>query len=327
MSRVLASRTGIVYALRDPRTNAIRYIGASSFSAEERLKGHLDLATRRAAMPNGMTDLLEWILSLKRDGLSPIAEALAGPMPIDEVRAAEYSIMLEHIASGADLLNVITSRPSYSCGSGRRAVDATPEIVRGERPAGPIGIALHGDARDSRDCLECRSEMVGRRETYRMPLAGGWSAIVENVMVYRCRACGDYEVEFEKLSGLMRALVVAVLRKPARLAGVEVTFLRNHLGLTGRELARTLGVSPAALSRWEQDKDPIGGISDRALRMLVALEKGIWGEGDEDFKRLDVAAIEGGDGRPVKQLMAKIGPGGEWQAVTSRGMTVTGHAA
>jgi putative zinc finger/helix-turn-helix YgiT family protein len=148
--------------------------------------------------------------------------------------------------------------------------------------------------------------MAGHRENYRETLAGSWSVVIEDVMVHRCAACGNYEVTFERLSPLYRALARAVVLKPSRLAGEEVTFLRNHLGLTGRELARTLGVSPAALSRWEQGKDPIGGTSDRALRLVVGLEPPMRGA----LTRESLAAIEGGNGEPL-QLVASL-RAGEW---------------
>lgn len=156
-------------------------------------------------------------------------------------------------------------------------------------------------------CAECGGETRGARENFRYTLAGGWAATVEGVLVHRCQKCGAYEVAIEKLSPLQRAIVRAVILKPHRLAGEEIAFLRHHLGLTGRELARTMGVTPAALSRWEQNRDPIGGVSDRALRMLVALD-----DPGNVLTRESLSAIEGGDGKPMRIVVSM--KKGEWQA-------------
>jgi DNA-binding transcriptional regulator YiaG len=155
-------------------------------------------------------------------------------------------------------------------------------------------------------CSECGGQMAGRRENFRYGLAADWEATVKDVMVHRCGACGNYEVTVEKLSPLHRALVMAVLRKPGRLAAVEVTFLRAHMGIAGRELARTLGVTPQALSTWESGKHPIGEVPDRALRLVVALEPGLAGT----VTRVSLAAIGGEEAEPL-QLVASLRDG-EW---------------
>ena len=74
---------------------------------------------------------------------------------------------------------------------------------------------------------------------------------------------------------LMRALALAVIRKPYRLRGEEVRFLRKFLRMTGEELPRLLHVDKTTLSKWEHSEDPVGDQSDRLLR-LIALG---WGPG------------------------------------------------
>jgi DNA-binding transcriptional regulator YiaG len=73
------------------------------------------------------------------------------------------------------------------------------------------------------------------------------------------------------VTALHRAIAHAVIRKRARLAGVEIRFLRKYLGLSGVDFARHIGVDPSTVSTWENDKDPIGPTSDRALRLMVAV--------------------------------------------------------
>jgi DNA-binding transcriptional regulator YiaG len=69
---------------------------------------------------------------------------------------------------------------------------------------------------------------------------------------------------------LHRAIGLVVVRKPARLTGAEVRFLRKLLGYSGADFARHIGVDPTVVSKWENDQQPIGEQSDRLLRMMVA---------------------------------------------------------
>ena len=60
-----------IYALIDPRNNAIRYIGATCIGIEKRLKYHLGEAKRHDG-----THLWRWLRVLINLGLSPLATKL-----------------------------------------------------------------------------------------------------------------------------------------------------------------------------------------------------------------------------------------------------------
>jgi len=85
-----------------------------------------------------------------------------------------------------------------------------------------------------------------------------------------CGNCGEGEVLISAMGPLYFAVVRALIRKPTRLAGTEIVFLRKLLGFNSTDLARTLGVSLTTVSRWEHDTNPIDGGYDRALRLLGA---------------------------------------------------------
>ncbi len=148
--------------------------------------------------------------------------------------------------------------------------------------------------------------MKAAREHFRYTLAGGWAATITDALVHRCQKCGAYTVTLSRQSQLQRAIARAVVNKGYRLAPEEITFLRIHLGLSGRDLARTLGVTSAALSRWENGKDPIGPVSDRLLKALLALlDLGV-----DALSREAIAAIEDGDGQPMRITLRS--DDGEW---------------
>lgn len=59
------------------------------------------------------------------------------------------------------------------------------------------------------------------------------------------------------------------------LTGAEIRVLRNVLGWTAVELAAHLGVSSSQVSRWENDREPIGPVADRMVRAILALREGM----------------------------------------------------
>jgi putative transcriptional regulator len=143
---------------------------------------------------------------------------------------------------------------------------------------------------------------------YKMPLAGGkWFATIEGAELTYCPDCGGHGVGFQKLGPMMRAIAAAVVRKPTRLAPEEIRFLRDHLGYTGRDLARLLGVGPSSVSRWENGKEPIGPVPDRLLRTLEVLRDGVEGF---DVQALGTIGDEAGAPMRLRVRMKD----GQWRA-------------
>jgi transcriptional regulator with XRE-family HTH domain len=64
-----------------------------------------------------------------------------------------------------------------------------------------------------------------------------------------------------------------IVEQAVRLMGEEVRFLRTYLGLRSVDFARIMGVTKECVSRWENEKEQIGGTADRLLRMLVVQQK------------------------------------------------------
>lgn len=120
-------------------------------------------------------------------------------------------------------------------------------------------------------CMNCGHTMTTKREN--VPYTALPGTVLVGVEVSRCPNCGEYEVAIPAIDELNRVLAEAVIRKPGKLNGGEVRFLRSYLGLSGADLAKTIGSDPATISRWESDKQPIGHHSDLLLRAMVALDK------------------------------------------------------
>jgi putative zinc finger/helix-turn-helix YgiT family protein len=118
-----------------------------------------------------------------------------------------------------------------------------------------------------RTCFECKGVAEGRRENYTYSECGLKNVVLKNVMVHRCRRCGSECVDIPNMDGLHRTLALGVLCKRSLLSADEIRFLRGVAGFTATELSRSLGVTKAAVSRWENGAK-IGGQSDRGVRLI-----------------------------------------------------------
>ncbi|MEU8243365.1 hypothetical protein AB0C07_34355 [Actinoplanes missouriensis] len=89
---------GIVYALRDPRTNRIRNVGTTKTTLAIRLARHL------ANPPSA--DVAAWLADLKAAGLKPAIESLRSDIPIGDLLTTEKAEIRSHVLAGDDLINI-----------------------------------------------------------------------------------------------------------------------------------------------------------------------------------------------------------------------------
>lgn len=101
-----------IYALRDPRTGAIRYIGKAN-DAQARLRTHIRDARRRN------TPVYAWVRKLAGIGLVPVVEVLE---KTENWQEAECRLIAVSRARGDDLLNVAPGGDQPEC----------PDSVRSE---------------------------------------------------------------------------------------------------------------------------------------------------------------------------------------------------
>ena len=65
-------------------------------------------------------------------------------------------------------------------------------------------------------------------------------------------------------------IAFGLIKRPRRLSGSEVRFLRKHAGLPARQFARLLGVTPEHLSRVENGHtQAFGKPTDRLIRAIT----------------------------------------------------------
>lgn len=129
--------------------------------------------------------------------------------------------------------------------------------------------------------------------------------IVDGLEHVTCSTCGDLGTGFPRAMELGRLVVGAIVGKRHRLAPNEVSFLRGASGLRGHELAETLGVTPAQVSRWETGRMPISALADRLLRVIAS---SVW-----ELEMPVLKGIDGSHGEPVR-LRVERGPKG-WRVL------------
>ncbi|MFS8071613.1 MAG: helix-turn-helix domain-containing protein [Byssovorax sp.] len=122
-------------------------------------------------------------------------------------------------------------------------------------------------------CIECGKDMETRHED--RALDDLPEVTIADVAIEHCPACGATEEVWPEMEPMYRALAAAIIAKPHRLTGAEVRVLRNVLGWTAVEIAAHLGVSSSQVSRWENDREPVGPTADRMLRAILALREGM----------------------------------------------------
>jgi DNA-binding transcriptional regulator YiaG len=117
--------------------------------------------------------------------------------------------------------------------------------------------------------MRCGSDIRVKRQDHPYEPTKGLRVVLKGVEIHCCVGCDDIEVAIPRILDLHRAISLAIIRKPSRLLGAEIRYLRKWLGWSGQDFAARIGVTRETASRWENDREAIGPSADRALRLLV----------------------------------------------------------
>lgn len=121
----------------------------------------------------------------------------------------------------------------------------------------------------TRRCTECGEPQRQERQTIEYPESGLTNVQLVNVPVWVCR--NDHEeIEIPAVTQLHELLAHSIIRKPARLTGPEIKFLRRRIGIQAKDLAERIGLTPVALSRFETGKHRVSRRIDLLLKLSAA---------------------------------------------------------
>lgn len=93
------------------------------------------------------------------------------------------------------------------------------------------------------------------------------NVVLTGITIYKC-SCGEKMPEIKNIDGLHKVIANALVKKKTPLSGKEVRFLRKQMGLSAKELAGVLDVTPVTVSRWENESESLGVANDKLIRML-----------------------------------------------------------
>jgi len=99
----------------------------------------------------------------------------------------------------------------------------------------------------------------------------GLRAIVEGAAVQVTDAEGEVSVEVPDITTLSATIAMARCLSPVRLRGHELRAMRRIARMTAVDMAERMGekTSPETLSRWENEKQPIGGYAEKVFRLVI----------------------------------------------------------
>jgi len=117
-----------------------------------------------------------------------------------------------------------------------------------------------------------------------------------------CPACGEEERVMPRLAELHRFIAEAVAEKTSRLTGSEVRYLRKHLGWSGEDFANVMGVRQETVSRWETEKEPMGVVSERLLRLMALRLRPV-----ESYPNERLADVAKGEASPIDLRLKPTG--------------------
>ena len=127
------------------------------------------------------------------------------------------------------------------------------------------------------DCEGCECGDVSNLQIsavlkeYKANIKGMNVTLIDSVILETCKTCERPHITIPDMSGLISAVALSRVKINYKLSGKEIRFVRNAIGLSSKGLAKYLDVSIETVSRWENDKAPIGPTNEKLLRLTAGI--------------------------------------------------------
>jgi DNA-binding transcriptional regulator YiaG len=79
---------------------------------------------------------------------------------------------------------------------------------------------------------------------------------------------GEWVLDLD-LNKLQKDLVNVLIHKPVAMTGAELRFIRKYFEMTTTEFGELLGVSHAAVLKWESDKSQVPPTTEKCIRLYA----------------------------------------------------------
>ena len=117
-------------------------------------------------------------------------------------------------------------------------------------------------------CLDCKKRMKKIRTDYQYKESGLTGVMLGKITAYKCPNCGEVYPIIPNIKRLNELVAQELINKKSLLTGNELVFLRKEMKVKAKDLAEMLGVTKVSVSRWENEREPVGPACDRLIRLL-----------------------------------------------------------
>lgn len=118
-------------------------------------------------------------------------------------------------------------------------------------------------------CVHCGHTLLKTRIHHRYVESGLSFVILANCIALKCTNCKDEMPVLPNADSLILSVVENIVRQPFRLHHEAVRYLRRAMGFNMEEFAVLLGTTRVEVSRWENGRTRISGLTDLRLRREV----------------------------------------------------------
>lgn len=149
-------------------------------------------------------------------------------------------------------------------------------------------------------CLRCGGVLRKTRAPHRYAESGLTFIILVHCLFLKCTEsnCNDEMAVLPNAASVGLAIAERLIKVPTRLGSEAIRFLRRMMGLNADEFAVLLGTTRVEVSRWENGKTRISGITDFRLRREV-VDKLLPASDDRYLLLEDIALAVTKDYRPT----------------------------
>ncbi|MCK5884863.1 MAG: helix-turn-helix domain-containing protein [Bacteriovoracaceae bacterium] len=127
------------------------------------------------------------------------------------------------------------------------------------------------------NCIMCGTKLEKMKsEPYHYTDCGLSKVYLNGITIHQCpnQECGEEELVIPNIEKLHEVIATGVATQKNKLLPEEIRFLRKHLGFSGADFARKMGVSPETVTRWEKGKVNMKEAVERLLRVLILSNAG-----------------------------------------------------
>jgi DNA-binding transcriptional regulator YiaG len=141
-----------------------------------------------------------------------------------------------------------------------------PKHVRRGGSSSATGRNSVAAEKEMTDCMECGGRAVVTRGPVQLEEL---SAVMVEAEVHTCPK-GHKFTGFTAILKTYQAISEKLISKTTPLTGEEIRFLRKHVGMSSKNFAAFMMVTPETASKWEHDKMPMTALYEKRLRARVA---------------------------------------------------------